>query len=57
MANEFGNKRFSGKEYACGTLPNEYYYQQIDIFKPGNLLLPEEVRAGMRYMQLRLIGK
>jgi hypothetical protein len=42
MANEFGYKRYSGKEYAYGTLPNKYFNQQIDKFKPGKLLLPGE---------------
>ncbi len=42
MANEFWDKRYSGKEYAYGTLPNEYFNQQIDKFKPGKLLLPGE---------------
>ncbi len=38
----FWNKRYDATEYIYGTTPNNFFKQQLDRLKPGNLLLPAE---------------
>lgn len=39
---EFWNERYNQAEYIYGTLPNNYFKQELNKLKPGKLLLPAE---------------
>jgi SAM-dependent methyltransferase len=39
---EMWDQRFSGEEYVYGTEPNVFFKKQIQLLKPGKLLLPAE---------------
>ncbi len=39
---DFWNKRYTEDAFAYGTLPNEYFKQELDKLVPGSLLLPAE---------------
>ena len=40
--NEFWNKRYSTKEYAYGTEPNQFFKQELEKLSPGKILFPAE---------------
>jgi hypothetical protein len=40
--NDIWNTRYASKEYIYGSLPNEYFKQQIDKLTAGKLFLPAE---------------
>ncbi|MBI5660679.1 MULTISPECIES: bifunctional 2-polyprenyl-6-hydroxyphenol methylase/3-demethylubiquinol 3-O-methyltransferase UbiG [Ignavibacterium] len=42
MSNQAWDERYSTEEYIYGTEPNEFFKQQLDLMKPGKLLLPGE---------------
>lgn len=42
MSKEFWNERFSTEDYIYGTEPNEFFKEQIQLIKPGKILLPAE---------------
>lgn len=39
---EFWNQRYSEKEFAYGTKPNEFFAENLTQFKPGRLFLPAD---------------
>lgn len=42
MSKEFWNERFSTEDYIYGKEPNEFFKEQIQLIKPGKILLPAE---------------
>jgi SAM-dependent methyltransferase len=42
LVNNFWDERYSIKEYVYGTLPNEFFKEQIDKLKPGKILMVGE---------------
>ncbi len=42
MMKEFWNSRYDRPEYVYGEKPNIYFAQQLQQYKPGNILLPAE---------------
>ena len=40
--NNFWDERFGTEDYAYGTEPNQYFKEQLNKLKPGNILLPAE---------------
>lgn len=39
---DFWNERYSDNEFVYGKQPNEFFKQQIDLLKPGSLILPAD---------------
>jgi len=39
---DFWDKRYSEHDFAYGTEPNVYFKQQIDLLKPGSVILPAD---------------
>ncbi|WP_338038989.1 class I SAM-dependent methyltransferase [Maribacter litopenaei] len=39
---DFWNQRYSEETFAYGTEPNEFFKQQLELLKPGSILLPAE---------------
>lgn len=39
---DFWNQRYAEETFAYGTEPNEFFKQQLDLLKPGSILLPAE---------------
>jgi SAM-dependent methyltransferase len=42
LMNNFWDERYSIKDYVYGTLPNEFFKEQIDKLKPGKILMVGE---------------
>ena len=42
LINNFWDERYSIKDYVYGTLPNEFFKEQIDKLKPGKILMVGE---------------
>ncbi len=42
MNNTFWNEKYSGQKFTYGTLPNEFFKEQLKKLKPGKLLMPGE---------------
>jgi cyclopropane fatty-acyl-phospholipid synthase-like methyltransferase len=40
--NNFWDERFGTEDYAYGTEPNQFFKEQLNKLKPGNILLPAE---------------
>ena len=38
----FWNERFGASEYVYGTAPNQFFKEQLQLLKPGDILLPAE---------------
>ena len=38
----FWNERFGASEYVYGTAPNQFFKAQLELLKPGDILLPAE---------------